>query len=335
MTRKLEKKLLQGRDTKSQRRAILSMIPLLRQRGTPRGMVGSFFTYAGRETTYRSWFDLIVNLAESQLGQDFFVIGSSDTQLDEYVSELRLMDDGSLDEDQLIELVKLHRPSNEVLRVKLLDFYDEFSAETASLSRWRSYAATSASFADLIMTIPPGAHEDPIVPIKPWTSFSKTILFLKFCLQEAGDSITIWDCRDTDSTPGSEATAGAEIKVFCDPAGTGTTASIKPRPTAGTTTLPSSSAPFLIQPNAWYNATVLMQTELSGAISFDLRINHNPFLKVTDGGATYFAGKFALSANVANTKGVKVDSVIYSRLPARVARIDRNGVSASETFFTE
>ena len=334
MTKRLAQTLMKGRSTTSQRRAVLSMIPLLRQRGTPRGKVGSFFTFSGREVIYSTWFDLIAVLGGSMVGYDFNMIGGADSVLDEYFSDLKMMDDGTIDEEQIVELGKLHRPSNEILRVTLLDFLDNFPSDDneVSRSRWQNNADGYASFDGKVMTMPQIVIEDPIIPIKPWTAFDNTQLTFSFKFEEAGQRLVVFCCRDGDSEPGSRETEGAIINIFCDPDGSGGTTIGMVMTGGGTHLLNTSAAPFPLVPGAWYGATVYVQTELSGDLTIDLRINHQPFFKRGDPTPTHRYGKFAFQTP-AQSGSVQIDNVLFTRLPVRLATIDKDGVSASSNFY--
>jgi phage tail-like protein len=125
-----ELRSITDRLTPTQLRRLLTVaVPLWDQRHTRRGLINAIRLLTGRAALYSDWFKYRaildeVALMEDQLfsGGDFWLVGGSVSAYDEFWSNIRLMDDGTLDELLLIDVCRLMRPLDERFEVFIDDF---------------------------------------------------------------------------------------------------------------------------------------------------------------------------------------------------------------------
>ena len=152
------------------RRLILVAVPLWKERHTERGLVNSIRLLTGRTAFVTSWFGYRNILGEAMIGEDQLVeggdnwiIGGDVTVYDEYWTNVRIMDDGTLDELLLLDVIRLMRPMSERIEVFLEDFLDRFDGE---LDKWTLVAGTQPTIVDGAMLLPADTTVQPIIPIK-------------------------------------------------------------------------------------------------------------------------------------------------------------------------
>lgn len=159
------------------RRLIKVAVPLWNERHTPQGLINSIRLLTGRNAYYTSWFGFRtilgeVTLTEDQLvsGGDFWLIGGSISTYDEFWSNIRLMDDGTLDPVLLLDVCQLMRPLDERFEVFLDDFLDRFDAvldkwqNTDNLAVAAQGAIDAVTFPDTLQLFS-GGELQPIIPI--------------------------------------------------------------------------------------------------------------------------------------------------------------------------
>lgn len=153
------------------RRLIQVSVPLWNQRHTERGLINVVRLLTGRTAFVTTWFgyrNLLgeTGILEDQLaaGGDNWIIGGSISTYDEYWSNIRVMDDGTLDELLLIDICRLMRPLGERMEIFLNDFLDKFDGE---LDKWtRTAGATDPTInTDGEMVVPAGVEVAPTIPI--------------------------------------------------------------------------------------------------------------------------------------------------------------------------
>lgn len=178
--------LLDGRSERDLRRLALVAVPMWKQRGTPAGLLAMVQSLTGRTAAYFDWFYMRALLeegavAEEQLGGDLAVVGGTDSYNDAFVSDLVLQDDGTLDEELLLELVSLCRPLNETVEILLLDFYDRFES-SLSKTKWQSVGATPFAIDEesQSLLLGYGCNLDALIPIAPSSAFSNYVVALKW-----------------------------------------------------------------------------------------------------------------------------------------------------------
>lgn len=186
------------------RRLIQLAIPLWKQRHTSLGLLNTIRLLTGRDATYTDWFGFRWLLAETEIGEeqlvsggDSWIIGGSTSLYDEFWSNLRLMDDGTLDELLLLDIVKLHRPMSERVEVFLADFLDNFDRD---LGLWTRIAGTDdPTLTDGEMTIPAGTEVQPAVPILGGdpAAHQDYVLIHKFKLQSGSTHRVKWYVKDS------------------------------------------------------------------------------------------------------------------------------------------
>jgi phage tail-like protein len=153
------------------RRLIQVAVPLWNQRHTERGLINAIRLLTGRTAFVTTWFGFRNLLGETAImedqlaaGGDNWVIGGSVSTYDEQWSNIRVMDDGTLDELLLIDICRLMRPLGERFEIFLDDFLDKFDAD---LDKWsRTSGATDPTKTTTgEMSIPAGTEVAPTVPI--------------------------------------------------------------------------------------------------------------------------------------------------------------------------
>jgi hypothetical protein len=179
-------------DESALRKLIKVAIPLWNRRGTETGLVEWTRLLTGRSPVYQSWFDFRWIVGEThdgveEDGHDPWIIGGEVTEDDEFLSHLRVADDGTLDRRLLVELVRLSRPQSERIEVAIVDFIDLFDLGRAL---WTTIAGVPAEAIGSLL-LPPATVEEPQVPIYPTSGLlleSYTVQ-LRFRIAQAGDAI--------------------------------------------------------------------------------------------------------------------------------------------------
>lgn len=318
--------ITQGRSENDLRKLALLACPMWKSLGLPKGLRSSITTLTGRAAEYFPWFSLRsiggeIALTEEDLPADFRVVGGVDSWDDENVSLLRLMDDGTLDEDLLLKIVGLHRPLNEVIEVVLLDFYDTFRA-TVSRSRWETVTGTAATMANMAMSLPAGTEELAIVPIVPASSFTAEELAFKVTLGTAADKIRARFFREGATT---------YYQLELTASGVGATWKLSRFVSGGETVLLNAATPIPLFAEVPY--TVRVQCDRAGGVN-RLRLyldgNLGPLISDTTASPAY--GKFSLAAPAANVSAAIIDNVQFTRLPGRAAEVSRAGVTTTPNF---
>lgn len=161
------------------RRLVKVAVPLWNQRHTESGLINAIRLLTGRAAVLSDWFTYRAMLGETSLlndqltsGGDFWVIGGSISTYDEYWSNIRLMDDGTLDELLLLDVCKLMRPLDERFEIFIDDFLDTFDG---ALDKWVNASGGSLSSAAVIdtgtdagtMKLLANGQVKPTIPILP------------------------------------------------------------------------------------------------------------------------------------------------------------------------
>ncbi len=177
-------------DENTKRRLIHLAIPLWKMLFTEYGCERMVRVLTGKTPYIRNWFDFRtiigeVILGEDQVGYDFWVIGAGAlARFDQYTSQIRIMDDGLLDEILLLRLLEIMRPLNERFEVSLVDFLDVFQEGRA---KWTTLSGTPASITpDLTFKIPSGTTELPSMPIAVDALFYDYVTMHKFKIINTG-----------------------------------------------------------------------------------------------------------------------------------------------------
>lgn len=114
------------------RKLIAASIPLWKERGTEEALQNVVELITGARTRVWNWFDFRWVLDETESGvehegRDPWIINlPGPPTLDEYYSNLRVVDDGILDRTLVEELVKLMRPTSERWEISYITFLDRF-----------------------------------------------------------------------------------------------------------------------------------------------------------------------------------------------------------------
>lgn len=108
------------------RKLIKLAVPFWKSRGTAPGLVSAVKLLTGRPCTYTDWFDYRNILGESAIGEGW-AIGGEVTLWDEYISTLKVLNDGEMDQTLLADIVSLCRPLGETIEVMVVDLLDDFT----------------------------------------------------------------------------------------------------------------------------------------------------------------------------------------------------------------
>jgi hypothetical protein len=152
--------MMAGLSTIQLRKLLLLAMPFWKKKGTVGSLQAIARHLTGRIPNYISWFDSrlqldVSTIAEDQQGADSFL------SADAYSSCLEMMDDGSINTDLLLALIRLVRPANESLQVTLYDFIDLF---IESLDRWTLY---SGIFPEIVMSTMGFDDDGSVIPVIP------------------------------------------------------------------------------------------------------------------------------------------------------------------------
>lgn len=177
----IELRSITDRLTEQQLRRLVQLaVPLWKQRETERGIVNAVRLLTGRSAYITNWFGFRNILGETAItedqlidGGDNWIIGGSITTYDEFWTNIRIMDDGTLDELLLVDIIRLMRPLSERVEIFLDDFLDRFDSE---LDKW-TFTAGSAGLPTIgwpivgqigaALKLLDGAYAKPVVPILP------------------------------------------------------------------------------------------------------------------------------------------------------------------------
>jgi phage tail-like protein len=136
------------------RKLVILAVPLWKVQGTQQGIVNALRVFTGKTVAIDDWFDLrwIIDIAGLDWvtlpGGGPWVIGGLGGPFDEYVSDLYIQDDPTLNHDLVEKLVEvLLRPANERYYVIYCDFLDTWERE---LEQWSIQAGAPAIVADAL-----------------------------------------------------------------------------------------------------------------------------------------------------------------------------------------
>lgn len=115
------------------RKLISLAVPLWKQKGLEVGFNNIVKLLTGKSSRTDTWFDyrFIVgetSLGEEKLGQDPWLVPPTENpqKLDEFFTDIRLVDRGGLDRPLALEVLNLMRPISERLRVIYIDVFEDF-----------------------------------------------------------------------------------------------------------------------------------------------------------------------------------------------------------------
>lgn len=321
------------------RKLIGLAVPLWRQKGTSEGLITLARLLTGRSPLYTDWFGFrnILGetlLGEEQIGTDHWVIGGEVTTYDEFTSNLRIMDDGALDEQLLLDLVSLFRPSGERIELALVDFIDYFDQ---TLDRWQNYGSANIAM-DLVNktgTLPQGANVGPIVPIAAEAALLDCVTVHRFKNANAGFThnflFSVKNIGAAGNAPQCyrfQLQTNGNWTLYKEVVAVPGNAPVQTLVTSGST-LPVLSP----VPNAFY--TMRTQTITTGtAVRIRVWIDSNLIVDYSHAGAVA-EGLNAGSFRVVNAAAqpVTIDNVEMFRAPLRFAVVSPSGVSSSANFF--
>lgn len=163
--------------SENKRKLFQFAVALWKMKGTEEAIALAIYALTGRPPWILNWhrarFVLdMAGLWEIWEGADCWVQGGISSDLDEFWSNVRVMDDGTLDHDLVENVIGLLRPSNERYLVSYVDFLDRFQL---GRDLWLSIAGTPSTTADREFLIPADSAERIDLPqAAAWTDYVST-----------------------------------------------------------------------------------------------------------------------------------------------------------------
>ena len=138
--------LVEGLSTTELRKIIALFPEMVKVKATPTGIKSAITALTGVTPLILDWFYLRWLVGETGIfieaaGLDSELIGGAFPDLGEYVSNIRIVDDGTLDHQLVRELVDLNRPLSETYEISYVDFLDLFDQ---GRDRWNTLNGTAA-----------------------------------------------------------------------------------------------------------------------------------------------------------------------------------------------
>lgn len=313
--------LTEGRSKKMLRKLVLAGIPMWMELLSPQGLINMVRLFTGKIAIYDDHFKLRATIGQSVIGDagsdPLRIVGGEDTYEDECMSLLKLQDDGLLDEDLLLGLVNLQRPTNETIEVVLFDFIDRFSTEE-SLVKWENLGAEDPTF-DLTTKTMRLVTASPVAPIIPILSQPTSVLhgLLEFKAKAGADSDIIIPSVLTQADD-------ERYDVEFDLGGGTPVVRLIRYDVGAPTTIATSPIAIPFVEGVWYTFRVMfLRTGTTNKIVAHL--DGNSVLSHDDVGIADPAyGTFSLAVDSA---GADFDDVTFSRLPGRYAKVMPNEVT--------
>ncbi len=134
-------------DVATLRRLIATSIALWRERGPEDAMIDVLRLTTTAQARIWNWFDYRWILDETQLGEEhqgrdpWMIELPGSSGMDEYRSNLRIVDDGTLDRVLVVNLIKLMRAVGERIEIAYIDFMDLFTIDGDD-AKWTVPAGT-------------------------------------------------------------------------------------------------------------------------------------------------------------------------------------------------
>lgn len=141
-------------DSDTLRRLIASSIPLWRKRGREETIIDLLSLILNVRCVIWNWFDYrwIIDeteFSEHHQGYDSWLIDHGEEGLGEYESNLRIVNDGTLDKSLVKSILKLLRACGERIEVTYINFLDQFLVNDDN-SQWDNIEGTELTVVDSV-----------------------------------------------------------------------------------------------------------------------------------------------------------------------------------------
>jgi phage tail-like protein len=152
------------------RRLISVSVKLWKERGTEPALVDVLYLATGARCRALNWFDFRWILGEDYIGEEWGGLDSwlislpGEDARAEYLSNLRIVDNGNLNRRLVENLVELMRALGENWEITYLVFLDLFT-ESGDLAQWDLTASPSAEVTNGTLVLNSGESIQPISPI--------------------------------------------------------------------------------------------------------------------------------------------------------------------------
>ena len=305
------------------RKLIALGVPFWQERFSEIGIRNAIRLMTGRWISIANWFDwrAIVGetlLTEDQIGYDFWVVGGLITRFDEYYSQIRVMDDGTLDRQLILDMVGIERASSERIEIGVVDFLDHFEGVR---DKWITDAGTPAEITeDLEFEIPDGTVEEPV--INNSATLVDYVSIQKFKLSTSANYFSYFYSDLSGQNYYFVKVYKNSVLLFRVVGGAPTTLVFKSFP--GTLSFP-------IFEDVWYKLRISCVDEVSGNKRIKVFIDGNQVFNFSDSSVEPDAGGVFVRAE---SGSVLIDNVEVYRVPLRTAEIGPTGTTTSANFFT-
>lgn len=299
------------------RRLISLAVPLWKERFSEIGIVNLIRLLTGKNAVFYNWFyyrSILgeTYLTEEQLGYDHWIIGGLVSYFDEYYSQVRLMDDGNLDEQLLLDLIGLERVSSERIEVALVDFLDQFDLTRV---KWETILGTAGSIeTDKTFLLVTGCVEHALMASD---SIDNYVVIHKFYLNTSAHCFTYFYTS-------ASLVDTYVVEVWKN--GIKLTRWVAGSPTV----LSTPTLTFPILEELWYKLRISCVDEVAGSGKrIKIYVDGNEVINYLDTTAQPSGGGLYIGAQPGD---VKIDNVELYRVPLRIAEIGPSGVTKSANF---
>jgi hypothetical protein len=306
------------------RKLIRLAIPFWKRRSTALGLIDAIRTLTGRFPVLHDWFFFRAIVGETitgeeQLGFDMWIIGGAVSRFDEFISTIRIMDDGSLDEQLVLDLVQLARPTNETIEVYLVDFLDQYDL---GRGKWNNISMPLGVVHDKSkqFELGAGSEEAAIVNVVAPSALQDTVLMQKIMLNDSADTLFI---KFLHFNP----TNYYELEIVV---GTWTLRRIVAGVPSTVSTF-TPSIPFVA--GTFYKIRITAFRTDAGQNQIRVFVDANKELEVLDSVTIPVSGGFRYRTPGGNGADVYVDNTEAFRVPLRQAIVAPSGNTISSNFF--
>lgn len=249
---------------------------------------------------------------------DFWIIGGQFSTYDEFTTNIRLMDDGTLDEQLLLDVCRLMRPLDERFEIFLDDFLDTFDGE---LDKWTTSAGTLGPIVDGALQLQFSSAVIPTIPIVPVSGLHDYNVAFKFMFQNL---LSDFRFRFYIDLSGSNGNHFYEIRFT--PNGSSWDLSLR---RDGSTILQAPITVGYVVPSVWYGLRVHVVNTTSTQRSIRVLLDNNQVVPIsgvelldTNADGPAFGNIQFFNINGVAGRDVYIDNVELWRNPGRLAIID-------------
>ncbi len=163
------------------RRLIAASVALWRGRGPEDSIVDFLQFLVGQRTRVWNWFDLRwildeASLDETHQGRDPFLLDLPQDGDDPQRFNIRIVDPGTLDREQVRNVVKLMRPIGERVDISYITFLDQFTTDGDNF-QWEALDGSLPTVEDGVAKLPSSSANFPAVNVEGSDTWSEYVAF--------------------------------------------------------------------------------------------------------------------------------------------------------------